>query len=137
MCTHAHTHTVGRIWPTGWQFTIFNFFTFLFLFKDVIYLFMRDTERKAEREAGSLRGAQCRTQSQDLSITSWAKGRRSTMSHPGILNFKFLNNLHFKALRLIHSHLANHNIYHHTQGNSNLYTFLKTFSKCIKMDKWI
>ena len=39
-------------------------------FKDFIYLFMRDTvkeaETQAEGEAGSLRGAQCGSPSQDL-----------------------------------------------------------------------
>ena len=43
-----------------------------FFFKDFIYLFMTDTERKAETlaegEAGSLRGARCRTRSQDPRI---------------------------------------------------------------------
>ena len=44
-------------------------FVDLIIFKDFIYLFMRDTQREAETEAGSLRGAQCRTQSQDSRIT--------------------------------------------------------------------
>ena len=36
----------------------FNFYLFL---KDFIYLFMRDTQREAEGEAGSPREAQCST----------------------------------------------------------------------------
>ena len=40
---------------------------FIFFFHDFIYLFLRDTEAQtqAEGEAGSLRGAQCGTPSQD------------------------------------------------------------------------
>ena len=45
-----------------------------FFLKDFIYLFMRDTQKEAETyaegEAGSLWGAQCRTQSQDSRITT-------------------------------------------------------------------
>ena len=47
---------------------------------------MRNTERKAEMqaegEAGSLRGAGCRTRSQDPGITTQGKGRRSTTGPP-------------------------------------------------------
>ena len=50
---------------------------------------MRDTEREAETraegEAGSLQGAQCRTRSQDPEVTTWTEGRRSTaepLRHP-------------------------------------------------------
>ena len=52
---------------------------------------MRDTEREreadtqAEGEASSLRGAQCRTRSQDPGVTTWAQGRCSTLSPPGAL----------------------------------------------------
>ena len=62
---------------------------FDFFLKDVIYLFMRDTEREAETqaegEAGSTQGAGCRTQSQD-----WVHDRRLTkadtqlLSHPSV-----------------------------------------------------
>ena len=49
-------------------------------FKDFIYLFMRDTEiegeTQAEREAGSMQGAQYGTRSRDSKIRPWAKGRR-------------------------------------------------------------
>ena len=47
---------------------------------------MRDTQRQAEiqaeGEAGSLQWAWCRTWSQDLGITIWAKGRCSTAVPP-------------------------------------------------------
>ena len=57
------------------KFFIMPFFfdvSYLFVFKGFIYLFIRDTERKAEthaeKEAVSLQGAQCGTQSQDPRI---------------------------------------------------------------------
>ena len=57
-----------------------------FLKKYFIYLFLRDTEREtetqAEGEVGSLRGAQCGTQSRDPRVRSWAKGRCSTAEPP-------------------------------------------------------
>ena len=49
---------------------------------------MRDKERErgaetqAEGEAGSTKGAQSGTRSQDPRITSWAEGRRSTAEPP-------------------------------------------------------
>ena len=45
---------------------------------------MRDTEAEtqAEREAGSMQGAQCGTQSWDSRIMPWAKGRRQTTEPP-------------------------------------------------------
>ena len=51
--------------------------TIYFFFKDFIYLFMRkrerdgETETQAEGEAGSLRGARCRTRSRDPGVTPW------------------------------------------------------------------
>ena len=46
-----------------------SFYFIIIIFKDFIYLFMRDTEREgetqAEEEAGSTQGAQCGTRSQD------------------------------------------------------------------------
>ena len=42
----------------------------------------RDTETQAEGEAGSMKGAQCGTQSRDCRITPWAKGRLSTAEPP-------------------------------------------------------
>ena len=36
----------------------------------------REAETQAEGEAGSVRGAQCGTQSRDPRIMPWAKGRR-------------------------------------------------------------
>ena len=57
---------------------------FFFYKKDCIYLFMRDTKResetKAEGEAGSLWGARCGTRSQDPGVTTWAEGRQ-TLNH--------------------------------------------------------
>ena len=54
------------------------FFIYFCFLKDYIYLFMRDREREAETqaegEAGSVRGAQCGTRSQDSRITP-AEGR--------------------------------------------------------------
>ena len=66
-------------------------FIFIF-FKDFIYLFMRDTETQAEGEAGSPRGAWCRTRSPDPGIMTWAKSRCSTASprHPQSLPLKIL-----------------------------------------------
>ena len=53
-------------------------FSLLFFFN--FYLFMRDTKREAETqaggEAGSMQGAQCGIDHQDFRITPWAKGRR-------------------------------------------------------------
>ena len=53
---------------------------------------MRDTQREAETqaegEAGSMRGARCRTRSQDPRIMLWAEGRCST-TEPGIPQVKF------------------------------------------------
>ena len=50
------------------------------LFKDFIYLFMRDTEREAETqaegEAGSMQGVCRGTRSWDSRVTPWAEGRR-------------------------------------------------------------
>ena len=65
-----------------------------FVFKDFIYLFVREREREhkqaewqaeAEREAGSLLSRdQCGAQSQDPVIMTWAEGRGfNSLSHPG------------------------------------------------------
>ena len=48
---------------------------------------MRDTETQAEGETGSPRGAWRGIQSQDPGIMTWAKGRCSTTSHPGVTLF--------------------------------------------------
>lgn len=59
------------------------------IFKDFIYLFMRDTHREreaetqAEGEASSMQGAQCGTRSQVSRITPWAEGGAKLLSHPG------------------------------------------------------
>ena len=39
-------------------------------------------ETEAEREAGSMQGARCGTQSHDLRIMPWAEGRHSTAEPP-------------------------------------------------------
>ena len=58
----------------------------VFVFKDFIYLFMRDIEREAETqaegEAGSLQGARCSTQSQDPGIMTQSKAEVQPLSHP-------------------------------------------------------
>ena len=68
------------IWIQNVSFHCLSFLRF--------YLFIherhaeREAETKAEGEAGSLQGAQCRTQFQDPGITLWAKGRCSTNEPP-------------------------------------------------------
>ena len=63
--------------------------TAIYLFKDFIYLFMRDTEKErgaeilAEGQAGSMRGAGCGTRSQVSRITPWAEGGAKLLSHVG------------------------------------------------------
>ena len=49
-----------------------------------MYLFMRDTEAETqgEGEAGSLRGAQRGTRSQDPGVTPWAEGKCPTAEPP-------------------------------------------------------
>ena len=64
------------------------------LFFNIIYLFMRDTEREAEtqvdEEAGSLWEVRCGTWSQDPRIRTWAKGGCSTTEPPRCPNlFKY------------------------------------------------
>ena len=59
--------------------------SFLFFFKDFIYLFMRDTERGRDTSRGRSRlhaGSRCGTRSQDSRITPWAEGRRQTAEPP-------------------------------------------------------
>ena len=66
------------------------FFIFYF-FKNLIYLFMSDTQREAETqvegEAGSMQEARCGTRSQDMGIMPWAKGRCSTAEPPRCPSF--------------------------------------------------
>ena len=60
---------------------------------------MRDTERDAktqgEGEAGSLRGAQCRTGSQDPGSRSELKVDAQPLSHPGAPRVRFLSRYQF------------------------------------------
>ena len=44
----------------------------------------REAETKAEREAGSMQGAQCGTRSWDSRIMPWAEGRCSSTEPPDI-----------------------------------------------------
>ena len=60
---HQQTHMRAAFWLKA-----LTLFCFVF-FKDFIYIFMRDTERDAEGEAGSPQGAQYGTRSQDPGIT--------------------------------------------------------------------
>ena len=47
-----------------------SFYFIIIIFKDFIYLFMRDREREAETQAEGEAGSPCGTRSQDLGITS-------------------------------------------------------------------
>lgn len=62
-------------------------------FKYFICLFMRDTEREAETyvegKADSSQGARSGTHPQNVGITPWAEGSRSTAEPPGIPNVYF------------------------------------------------
>ena len=60
-----------------------------FLKNDVIYLFMRDTQREAETQANSLRGDWCKTLSQDR-LQSEPKADAQPLSHPGAPDKAFL-----------------------------------------------
>ena len=68
-------------------------YIYLFIFKDFIYLLIRGTHREAEtqaeREAGSLWGAQCGTRSQDSGITTSGFAKAQPQSHPGAPITKF------------------------------------------------
>ena len=61
-------------------------FILFYFFKDLIYLFMRDTEKEAETQAeggaGSMQGARRGTQSPDPRTRPWAEGRCSTAEPP-------------------------------------------------------
>ena len=67
----------------------------LFLKKDFIYLFMRDTQREAEtqaeRETGSMQEARRGTRSWVSRVTPWAEGRRLTIEPPRRLYFQYFN----------------------------------------------
>lgn len=52
------------------------------LFKDFIYLFLRDTEREAERGTGSMQVARCGTRSQEPGMMTWAE-EYQPLSYPG------------------------------------------------------
>ena len=66
------------------------FFIFYF-FTNLIYLFMRDTQREAETqvegEAGSMQGTQCGTQFRVSRITPWAECGAKPLSPAHIFFF--------------------------------------------------
>ena len=79
--------------------------TFFFFFK--IYLFMRDTQREAEiqagGEAGSSQVARCGTRSQILGSCSESKADAQPLSHRGTPNPGLLNpEPHTLVMRLFH-----------------------------------
>ena len=89
----------------------------LLFFKDFFNLLMRNTEKEAEREAGSLWGAQCKTPSQDPGFMTWAKGRHLTTGNQGAppcLSFLCLFFSHFLS-----------NIFHMLWSWQNLGHFCK------------
>ena len=83
--------------------------------KDMIYFFLkilfmyswvtqREAGTLAEREAGSMQRAWCRTESQDSRITPWTKGRCSTTESPRC-PLDFLICLFIKAFLYIICHV--------------------------------
>ena len=68
-------------------------FIYLFIFKDLIYLFTRDTKREAETqakgEAGSSQGARCGTRPQIPGSGPEPKAGTQPLSHPGVPELKF------------------------------------------------
>ena len=50
---------------------------------------MRDTERGAEEEAGSLQGTRCETRSRTLGSRPELQADAQTLSHPGVLKIFF------------------------------------------------
>ena len=80
MCVWAFlVHIFMNMNTCGGKSFVFFFGSSLFLKKDFIYLFMRDTETPV----GSMQGAWCGTWSQDSRITPWAEGRHQTAEPPG------------------------------------------------------
>ena len=64
------------------SFRLLKFFKFLKNLCIYSWKTQREAEIWAEGKAGSMQGARYRTQSQDLGIMTWAKGRRSTTEPP-------------------------------------------------------
>ena len=92
--TYEETFNTGFLkWETILQHKLVihevkMFFILLCFFKDFIYSFTRDTERKAETqaegEAGSSQGARCGTWSPDSGSHPEPKADTQPLSHPGI-----------------------------------------------------
>ena len=101
--------TANLSFPHG-KNCLFIFLMFvLFVFKDFIYLFMRDTEREreaetqAEGEAGSLQGAPCGTPSQDPGSQPEPKADTQPLNLPGAPECCFLDivlHFHWKKFSL-------------------------------------
>ena len=89
-------------------------FLSVFRLKDLIYSWETHREREAEEEAGSLRGAQWGTRSQDPRITPWAKGRHLTTEPrrcPRAHNFKSYFYPNVFVIKVSRNSRASHNIY--------------------------
>ena len=69
----------------------------MFLFLKILLVYswkmQREAETQAEGEAGSLRGAQSWTQSQDPGLGSEPKADTQPLSHPGAPRVQMLNGL--------------------------------------------
>ena len=81
---------------------------FFFLFKDFIYLLMRDTQREreaktqAEGEAGSMQGARHGTRSWVSRITPWAEGGAKPLSHSGCPKMQILIQKVWVDVKILH-----------------------------------
>ena len=58
----------------------------------------REEETQAEREAGSMQGARCGTQSRDSRIMPWAEGRHSVAESPRRPLNNTINKLELKVM---------------------------------------
>ena len=71
----------------GFKFPIRSWISWMSLslsFKYFIYLFVRDTQREAEGEAGSSQGARCGTWCPDQGSCPKPKADTQLLSHPGV-----------------------------------------------------
>ena len=85
--TRLNSFTIPSVFSLSVSLTLqpLSMFHFFF-FKDLIYLFMRDTEAEtqAEENVGSLRGPHCGARSQGPRITRLElKADAQPLSHPG------------------------------------------------------
>lgn len=79
---HSKVCSAPRLSREVFTFPFTSFCPQILFFFNLIYLFMKDTEKERQRhrqngEADSLGGSWCGTCSQDPGITSWAEGRCS------------------------------------------------------------